>query len=164
MPTKIKSPEIERYIVAVDPGSKEMGVALLQMDGTVDAAFTLLSDKPTWGQRLDEITRQLPFFIGKHDRDRCTDFVTEIVQNGPLANISALLIPHFLNARFTPEHRLVPSEWKAFARRNGATTVPQKGVPTLREMGVKYPAGIDDNAADAILLGLTFIEQLRKKG
>lgn len=138
-----------------------MGIAVLNAEGELVDAITFYSKERLWGSRVSDISEQ--FAIWLEDKGYAylvTNFVTEIVQNVPLRAISACLLVHLPNAEFGGKNCIVPSQWKSWAKKRGALGKEIKGVKALNEVfGKDAGDGIDDNAADAILIGMVWYEK-----
>lgn len=69
-----------------------------------------------------------------------------------------LTLPQLSQTDLKKENFISPSSWKAFARKNGCTEKDPKGIAALSSLLKQqpFPESPTDDAADAILIGLTW--------
>jgi Holliday junction resolvasome RuvABC endonuclease subunit len=156
------------YLLSIDQASSS-GVAIFDLEsGDLLEAFTLKSkSKDTWGARALDLTQQLREVAHEHlphvsviayEKNKRTSV---LVVSLPMA--FAMVCPQ---ARMNDSTGVTPSEWKAHVRRHVDTTnIHIKGIDALDALkpGWVEEYSIDsEDAADAVIIGLAFIEKMKK--
>lgn len=149
-------------LLAVDPGSKAMGLALLTLEGEVIMTALLSSSKPTWGARLAEMNAQ--FAKLKFKQKMVTEVACEHVKgssNAPLLNcISGIIWYQLPQINLKQTTFIVPPTWKAYVRKTTGEKDP-KGVDSLKKLCYGVDGILSDDEADAVMIGLCYLNKTR---
>ena len=164
------------YILGIDPAT-QTGIAIIDArTGEVLEAYTLKAPikgpdgkgTATWGARARELRKQFRECCKEYYKDIGTISYEKIRQSSScftfIPMIFAEELPH---ASMTDQTGITPTEWEAYVRKRVDTTyVPVKGMDALDAVrpGLIEEHMIEsDDAADAVLIALTFLDKLTSK-
>lgn len=147
-------------MLAIDPASKEAGVALFNLDGTLIETWHFSAGDSTWGLRLRGIAEAFAECSIPHEE--VTEVAIESLKgasNSPMLNaIAGIFLQYLPNATLRTKSFITPSAWKAYIRKTTGEKSPlPKGVDSLVRYDPSMPGTISDDEADAVMIGLTFI-------
>jgi hypothetical protein len=155
-------------ILAIDPATST-GVSIIDPSSLdILEVYTLRSNpKDLWGARCVDILAQFREVCGSYCKDikiiayEKNTATSLIVKAIPL--LFAAEIPHALMNDSTG---IVPSEWKAYvSRRVDTSHFPVKGCDALDALipGICEDMQISEDGADSVLIGLAFVDKLKRK-
>ena len=152
-----------KYLVAIDPGSNNLGLTVWTLEGEYKACKTF-KPNASWvvSRRLRFIGEKFKEWWQEHFPDG--EIVECVVEALPpnqftisLQISPAMIISQvFCKARCLPEYLVAPNQWKAFCKEMKAGKPPYKGRMTLNEMGWEYETLDSDDSADSALIFLTY--------
>lgn len=155
------------WILTVDQASNDAGCALWK-DGNLIATTTLYSDsrRDPIGVRLVKIVTALDVFLDDF-LDAPTDLKLVLFE-GVKARLVLVTVGAFVTSKYIRHCKIHQKwsfvetrSWKGWARKNGATGDVGliKGLKALAEVGFPTADILSDDAADAVLLYLTWRER-----
>lgn len=132
-------------------------------EGKILGVGTASGGSGHWAQRFQNIVKELDEFLKLNGVQTVHEIVTELPppssHPGLKAVIGAILtLPQLAQVDLKKQNMISPSSWKAFARRKGCTDKDPKGIPALSAILETPPDCPTDDAADAVLIALTWFE------
>ena len=164
------------YILGIDPAT-QTGIAIIDArTGEVLEAYTLKSSikgpdgrtTATWGFRARELRKQFRECCKEYYKDIGTITYERIKQStDPYTFLPLIFAEEIPHAKMDNMTGITPSEWKKYVRMRVDTTyIPVKGMDALDAIrpGIIEEHMIEsDDAADAVLIALTFLDKLTSK-
>lgn len=157
---------MNKYVLSIDPASNLCGVSLWK-NGSYYTSTVLKSrnSRDPFSIRMQTICTDLATFLDLHIKDEKIETVVSESVRSRLVSLclGSIIVSPYIVANIKPnETFIVPSQWKAYCKRHGATgpTKDIKGVKALIEIGwdmKKHPVMSQDEA-DSILIYLTWKE------
>ena len=153
-------------LLAIDPGTNSFGLALFDIpSGKLAHATTLVTDpKGCTVQRLVNVHSLVYNAMGT---TKITDIAVEFYPKSqiPFIAIGAILAGLTnCTAQISKTCLVTPTSWKAYVKRCKDLTKPLpeviKGIAALECMGLDIAVDSDD-AADAVLIGLCWLDKKR---
>lgn len=152
-------------LLSVDAGSNHMGLSLWRDDKFIRSGVVhAKNQKDDYSIRLKTLREGFDNWLladNETDSQNITCVISEAVKM-PLVTIPLGIV--FLHSKvhcaFKQHHMVYPSEWKKWARANGATGEFKKikGAAALKQVG--WPHKVDsDDEADSILIALFYFSK-----
>lgn len=151
------------FLLSVDPASRQTGIAVFNEYGLIVSTHVLSTNAKTWGERLCDLSTQFAELPIEHEliTEVCCEHLKGAANSVTLNCISGIFWQYLPNVNLSDKNFITPSSWKALVRRRTGEEKP-KGLKSLRLYGYDGP-NITDDEADAILIGLCYLDKKRKK-
>jgi hypothetical protein len=161
--------DLTGWTLAMDQASNQAGASLWRNGKFVSSATLTAIKTDKFSRRLVTLVAQLDEWLDREigPSAKLNHVVFEGVRSRlVLVTVGAFLTSRHIDASLSPQQSFVEtSSWKSWAQKRGATGLFKniKGITALAETGWVGPTPDSHDAADSILIYLTYSENRGKK-